>query len=205
MNLYPLALFAHVVGALLLFITLTLDGLALRGLRQATTITQVREWAQVARLTRVTGPVSALAILVPGLYMTASAWGLDGWILAGAAGWLLVAALAIVSGTRLATAVRAAAGQRELPDGLRARLRDSVLVSSWLARAGLSVGAVFTMTVKPPAAWAGLTIAIAAAAGLAASVPAWRHSPIPDHTTQARLPVPASPPTSPAEPAAKHS
>ena len=60
------------------------------------------------------------------------------------------------TGMRLATAVRAATtGQEGLPHSLHARLRDPFLVSSWLARTGLSVGIVFTMTVKPPAAWQG--------------------------------------------------
>ena len=55
------------MGAVPRFTTLTLDGLALQGPRHAATLTQVREWPKVAGLTRITGPVSALAILIPGL------------------------------------------------------------------------------------------------------------------------------------------
>jgi hypothetical protein len=200
MSLYALALFSHVVGALLLFITLALDGLGLRGLRQATTGTQVSQWAGVTGLTRVTGPLSALAIAVPGLYMATSAWSFNGWIVAGTAGWLLVAALSAFSGARLARTVRTATEHEALPPWVRAGLRDPFLVSSWLARAGLAVGVVFTMTVMPPAAWAWLTIALPAAAGLPASLLGWRHSPDRKHGPQARPPVPAGAPRSAAEP-----
>ena len=37
MNLYSIALFVHVVGALLLFVTLTVEGVALRLLHRAAT------------------------------------------------------------------------------------------------------------------------------------------------------------------------
>src|SRR5919201_6443853 len=63
MTLYRIALFVHVVGALLLFATLTVEGIGLRSLRRATTVDQARDGSSVARLTRVVGPVSALAIL----------------------------------------------------------------------------------------------------------------------------------------------
>ena len=71
MTLYSIALFLHIVGALLLFVLLTIEGLALR------------QGFTAARLNRALGPIAALAILVPGIYMTVSQWGWKGWIVVG--------------------------------------------------------------------------------------------------------------------------
>src|SRR5258708_19348302 len=78
MSLYSIALFLHIVGAMLLFVLLTIEGV---GLRQG---------FMAARLNRVLGPVSALAILVPGLYMSASQ-AAKGWVVVGITPWLLIA------------------------------------------------------------------------------------------------------------------
>jgi hypothetical protein len=57
MTLYSIALFVHIIGALLLFALLMFEGSTLR---QGTT---------GARFNRILGPTSALLILAPGLYM----------------------------------------------------------------------------------------------------------------------------------------
>jgi hypothetical protein len=178
MTLYRIALFVHVVGALLLFATLTVEGIGLRSLRRATTIDQARDGSSVARLTRVVGPSSALAILVPGLYMTASTWGWVAWIVMGLAGWLLIAVLGAVSGIRLTAVARAATEQ-----GLAARerdarpqLRDPLFVASWLTRVALALGIVFLMTYKPNLEGALLALAAAAATGVGASALVWPHN-----------------------------
>ena len=176
MTLYSVALFAHVAGAVLFFAALTLDGVALLGLRRAAALSQVTDCAGVARLTRLVGPASAVAILVPGLYMMASAWGWAAWIVAGAAGWLLAAVLGAVSGIQLAATVRDVAGQGPVPLVLAARLRHPLLASSWLARAAIGAGILFVMTVKPPPAAAAAAIAAPAAAVLAGGATAWRRS-----------------------------
>ena len=54
MTLYSIALFLHIVGAVVLFVLLTVEGL--------------RQGTKGARLNRIFGPISALLILVPGLY-----------------------------------------------------------------------------------------------------------------------------------------
>src|SRR5258708_37737510 len=102
MSLYSIALFLHIVGALLLFVLLTIEGV---GLRQG---------FMAARLNRVLGPVSALAILVPGLYMSASQ-AAKGWVVVGITAWLLIAVGGAAAGIgplagRLTTPAPAASG-----------------------------------------------------------------------------------------------
>ena len=79
MSLYAIALFVHIVGTLLLFALLTVEGIALR------------VGISAAPVGRALGPISALAILVPGLYMMATQWGVKGWIAVGITTWVLIA------------------------------------------------------------------------------------------------------------------
>ncbi len=89
MTLYSIALFIHIVGALLLFVLLTIEGNALR------------QGFMAARLNQILGPISALTILVPGLYMVASEWGAKGWVVVGIAAWVLIAVAGAVTGISL--------------------------------------------------------------------------------------------------------
>src|SRR5258708_12400950 len=97
MNLYSIALFVHVVGALLLFVTLTVEGVALRQLSQAAAIESARAGAAMLRLNRIAGPFSALGVLVPGVYMTVTTWGWVAWIVVALVSCPLIALLAPVN------------------------------------------------------------------------------------------------------------
>jgi hypothetical protein len=120
-NLYSIALFAHIVGAILVFVLLTIEGLGLRF------------GFDYAQLNRMLGPVSALLILVPGLYMMAAQWGWAGWIVTGIAAYVLIAGLGAYTGISV----------------MRGRTDRRTAVVSWLARIGMALGVAFIMTVKP--------------------------------------------------------
>lgn len=151
MTLYSVALFLHVVGALLLFVALTVEGVALR---QAA--------PPLLRLNRIVGPLSALGVLLPGLYMAATSWGWVAWIVVALASWLAIAVLGAVNGIRIVALERST----HLPTGVR----NPTFLISWMTRVGLALGVVFLMTVKPGAIAAVLAILIAAAAGAALGV-----------------------------------
>jgi hypothetical protein len=55
---------------------------------------------------------------------------------------------------------------------LRDRVRDPFFGASWSTRAGIALGVVFLMTVKPGLLGAPVTVVVAAAAGFAFSLPA---------------------------------
>jgi hypothetical protein len=165
MTLYSIALFLHIVGALLLFTVLSLEGVALRQLWPATTADEARVATGVLALNRFIGPVSALGILVPGFYMTATSWGPKPWIIVALAAWVVIAVFGAVNGVRTLALVRA---------GSLDRLRSPFVLASWLGRVGVALGVVFLMTLKPDAALAVATIVVAAAAGVGVSLPLWR-------------------------------
>ena len=108
-SLYTAALFLHVVGALLLMATLTVEGIALWQIRRAPTVERVRDSAAIASVTRQVGPASAVGILLPGLYMTATTWGFIPWIGTSLIAWLVVGALGAVNSIRLGSLGRAVA------------------------------------------------------------------------------------------------
>ena len=151
MTLYSVALFLHVVGALLLFVTLAVEGVALR---QAA--------PPLLRLNRIVGPLSALGVLLPGLYMAATSWGWVAWIVVALASWLAIAVLGAVNGIRIVALERSA----DRPTGIR----SPMFLISWMTRVGIALGVVFLMTVKPGAVAAVVAIVIAAAAGAALGV-----------------------------------
>jgi hypothetical protein len=159
MTLYSVALFLHVVGALLLFVTLTVEGVALRQLRRAMTTETARGAAAMLRSNRIVGPLSAVGVLIPGLYMTATSWGWVAWILVALSSWLLLAVLGAVNGIRIAGLERTQL--------LLTEIRKPIFLISWLARVGLATGVIFLMTVKPAAVEAVLAMLIATAAGAA--------------------------------------
>lgn len=140
MSLYGIALFAHIVGALLVFVLLTIEGLGLRF------------GFQYARLNQVFGPISAALILIPGFYMMATQWGWTGWIVTGITAWVVIAALGAYTGIGVA----------------RGTISVSTVTVTWLARVGLALGVVFEMTLKPglPIAVAAVLAGVVVGAGI---------------------------------------
>ncbi len=166
MTLYSIALFLHVIGALLLGTALTGEGIALFHLRQATTREELRTWEGVALLGRVFGPSSVVLILLPGLYMMFASWGWVPWIAVGLQGLLLIAVIGASTGIRLGLLLRSAAAGSPVTHDMRTRLRAAIFVVSWFTRVSIALGVVFLMTSKPQLVPALLAIAIAAAVGL---------------------------------------
>jgi hypothetical protein len=167
MSLYSVALFLHVIGALLLFVTLTVEGIALRLLRRAATAAEATGASGMLRMNRVVGPISAIGVLVPGLYMTATRWGAVAWILVALISWALIAVLGAFNGIRILGLQRSLA---KVGPSAMAQLRNPLFLVSWLTRVGIALGVIFLMTVKPGALGAVIAVVIAAGAGMAAGV-----------------------------------
>ena len=142
MSWYSIALFVHVVGALLLFALLALEGFTLRTGTGTT----------AARLNRVLGPISALAILVPGIYMVVLAAGWTGWAAVGLVTYVLIAGIGAYTGISV----------------LRGRMSPRAATISWLVRTGMALGVVFDMTVKPDRLWSVVAVAVGVALALVA-------------------------------------
>ncbi len=146
MTFYSIALFLHILGAVLLFVLLTVEGVTMR---QGTT---------GARFNRLFGPISALLILGPGLYMVAAGAGWSAWVGVGLVSWVLIAVLGAITGISV----------------LRGRMSSRSAAVSWSVRVGMAVAVVFVMTVKPALLVSLIAVIVGAGAGLAASLVAAR-------------------------------
>jgi hypothetical protein len=144
MSLYSIALFVHIVGAMLLIVLLALEGFTLRT-------------GAAARLNRVLGPIALVAILVPGFYMAAQI-GWHAWTAVGLASYALIAAGGAYTGISV----------------MRGRMSPAAATVSWLVRTGIATGVVFDMTVKPELAGSIAAVAVAVAFALLAAVPTLR-------------------------------
>ena len=72
---YTLALFVHILGAIGLFVAVSLIVVAFVRMRQASTLEQIREWASMANLAGKSLILISLVLLAPALYMVILAWG----------------------------------------------------------------------------------------------------------------------------------
>ena len=142
MDLYSIALFIHIVGAVLLFVLLTVEGLGLR------------MGFSAAPMNRVLGPISAVAILVPGAYMMWAQVGWTGWVAVGIATYVLIAVAGAITGISV----------------MRGRMSSRAASLSWLVRVGMALAVVFDMTVKPNLLVALAVVGVGAVLGAAASL-----------------------------------
>lgn len=163
---YSVVLFVHITSVIVTFAGVTADWLAVGGLRphgkpagtrmdpDPGDIRGLRAWAR-------------LAVLGAGLYLAVDAWSWPGWIIVGLISWVAFVILGEpLTGRKLremAAAVRAEHGT--LPPALIARLHLPRMWQAVLTRAGLGIGVVFVMAVKPPAAIAATAADVGALAG----------------------------------------
>jgi hypothetical protein len=108
MSMYSIAVFLHIMGALGIFAAIGLDWAGLSNLRRATDTAQVREWVRLLAAPRTVGGPAALLVLVSGIYMSATRWGPQGWILVALGGMVVTAALGgAIGGRRIPAIIRA--------------------------------------------------------------------------------------------------
>jgi hypothetical protein len=172
MNLYSIALFLHIVGALGVFVSLALEWISLQQLQRLTTVEQVTEWFKGSGGGRWMGGISFLLILIPGFYMTATAWGGVMWISVALGALILLGALGgILTGPRMAAIKRGMATESgPISSDLYRLLHHPLLWVSVQARVAIALGIVFLMSVKPALVGSLITIGVALILGLAWSL-----------------------------------
>jgi hypothetical protein len=160
MTVYNLVLFAHITSVIIMFAGVTADWLAVGGLRATRDAGSARAWIRTLEISAASGPWARLAVL----YLAVEAWSRPGWIIVGLASWVaFVIPGEPLTGRELrdmAAAVRAEHGS--LPPAVVARLHLPHMWQAVFTRAGLGIGVVFIMAVKPPAAVAGTAAALGA-------------------------------------------
>jgi hypothetical protein len=191
MTTYTLALFVHIVGAIGVFIGVSVWLLAALALRRAQSVGQVRALTSLIQPSGVVTIISILLLGVAGFYMAITVWGERAtWIIVATISFLLLAPFgAVVIDRRLRALAKAAATALDgpLPTSLAARVRDPLLGTGLSVYIAVLLGIVFLMTTKPTLFDSIIAIAIATALGLAAGLLLW-------WATRARSHVAVTPP-----------
>ncbi|MFL5617229.1 MAG: hypothetical protein ACJ79A_02405 [Gemmatimonadaceae bacterium] len=169
---YSIALFLHLVGVLALFAGIAIEQTALRRLRNAASLAQVREWMTLLRgLRRIDAP-AGLTILLSGGYLMGHGAGYHAWVAAGIIGMVVMAVLGVAVGRPRFLAIASALPATDglVASSLRTRLQDPILRASAAMRAALGLGIVFDMVVKPAAVGAVIAFVVALLIGAASSL-----------------------------------
>jgi hypothetical protein len=169
---YRIVVYLHVLGVLGWFLGLGVEAAALVQLGRAGSLERKREALSVFRDNRVLGPISALLVLGPGIYMAQTVWSSHPpWVGLGYLTFIVVFALgAALTGRPIIKLERALAA--EPPRDVAAPL--GMLRVSLYARLGLLLGVTFAMVVKPEALGCVAGVALGLALGLAAALAANR-------------------------------
>lgn len=171
---YTIVLFFHVSAAIGYFVAMGTWLLSLTALRRVQRVEQVRTLTHlIGRLGPLFG-ISILLLLVTGLYMAITAWGLlTGWIIVALISLILLAPLGtIFIEPRRRTIERLAqeAPVGPLPQSLAQRTHDPVLLTAIQTVTILLLGIVFLMTNKPSLVASIIVMVIALVLGLISGV-----------------------------------
>ncbi|MGE5335059.1 MAG: DUF2269 family protein [Nitrososphaerota archaeon] len=178
MNLYTLALFVHVAGAIGIFGGLSAFMFGIAALRRARCVEDVRV---LARLIIASGNIAVACIVVlgiAGLYMALTAWGIRAtWIIVATISFILLAPwgmLVIDPRVRSIAKLARETPNGALPEELAKRTRDAVLGFSVSVYIAYLLGIVFLMTSKPATGEAVVAMFITLAGGILVSLLFWR-------------------------------
>ncbi len=153
MTVFVAVVFAHLLGALALFIGYGIEWTASALFRNASSVEHVRAWLRIFKVSPPLSGAGLGVLLLSGGYLASLSGTMkQGWIPAT----LLGIALALLLGFALILprmrAIRAAlpAGNEPLSAAVRSRLADPILLTAIRVRVMLALAIVYLMVAKPP-------------------------------------------------------
>ncbi len=153
MDLYNVALFAHIVGAIFIVGMGFFNPFMANALTRTPTVAGVREWAGVLHKISKAGGPFALLILASGIYMVIAQYSFaQPWVIVSLV--LFVVAGGIASGVLDPAIAKIVAAAKDTPDGpvpdeLRALTTNSRMHDFEAMLFGVDLALVFLMAVKP--------------------------------------------------------
>ena len=181
MNPYTLALFAHFVGLVALFVGYGLEWSATSLLRRSSNADQARSWLRIYKLSLpVSGPGLLLLILSGGFMASVTGSMKQGWISASLLAIVFALGIGFVFILPRIKRIRAALpeGNAPLSDAILARLQDPMIVTLIRVRFLLAIGIVYLMTAKTDTLSTSLFILLGAIVlGLLCAIGAWTSRP----------------------------
>ncbi|TWT01431.1 hypothetical protein [Planomicrobium sp. CPCC 101079] len=167
--LYNVVLFLHILGAVIMFMAISILATAMLSMLHAKETEKIRLWSNLGVKIDALFPLSTLIILAPALYLVFSAWGWGmAWINVSLAALLANSFLGPVINLRRLKGILSAANaeMNEAPSAeLLSKVRDRVLWTSVSIMTMVTVGILFLMAVKLPLLGSLITMLVAVAAG----------------------------------------
>ena len=177
MNSYSIiALFLHIVGALVVSVALGLEWTGLRQIRTATLPEQVRTWIGSLISVRKVGFLSMLTTVITGIYMIVTYWGGKPWIVVTMGSLVPVMVLAqVLTAPRMAAIGRALATEKgSVSQTFHSLVSDPTLWISIQTRVAIVLGIIFLKIAKPGLSGSLLAIGVAIVLGIGSAIPMFR-------------------------------
>ncbi len=149
MDFLHVVLFFHILGATGLFLGLGIEGITLKFLSRASTTEQVLGLGPSFKLLRITFSISALLLLLSGIYMAESAWGWTSWVIIGLILLVALSGAGSMGGKKIAESMKALSDSTgSLSSEFREKISASFLHKSYKIRILLVIGIIFIMTLQ---------------------------------------------------------
>lgn len=178
MSLYTLLLFAHVSGAICLFIGMGTWLFGSIAIARAARVEQVRAITDLMLVARLLVPAGALLVITAGVAMTWLSWGFrTGWIVVALGSLTIIGPIGtwvIDPKVREIAELAHTLADGPVPMPLAKRTRDRRLRTALHMMIGMLFGIEFLMTAKPQLAVALGAMAVFALLGLATALPLLR-------------------------------
>jgi len=176
--LYKVALFIHILGAISLFVGVSIVLVSMLGMRRAKTVEAFREWSALVSSSGKIMPGAALLLIISGIYMLLTVWHWQtAWADVALASVLLIFVLGpTFIGPRLMALHNAAsiAPDGRVPRPLRLQTLDPILWTMVYVLTTIALGILLLMIGKPTLVGAIITIGIAIILGPACALPIWQ-------------------------------
>ena len=172
MSMYSFVLCLHIMGAVVLFAGLGIEGIVYTNLNNASTSRQVLAWGSSMKAIRIVFAASVLLLLIPGVYLVFESWGWNSWVITGLVLLVGLSGYGSTTGKKIITAMKSLNPNEEsLPDDYKKSIDGLALMKSYKIKITLALGIIFIMTIKP--GWVGsiVTIVAASAIGLLLNLP----------------------------------
>lgn len=177
MNIYSIALFLHIVGALGFFVVLSLEWIGLSQIRGARLREEADAILKVVKSSNRLGFVSMLTIVITGIYMVLTVWGGAAWILVVLGSLVLeIVIFAVLTEPRMKVIGQALVKERgSLSEPFHNQVNHPILWISVRTRMAIILGIVFLKISTPDLSESLLTIGVSIVIGLASALPVLRH------------------------------
>jgi len=173
MNIYSIALFLHIVGALGVSVALGLEWIGLAQIQKAIEPEEIWAILGVVKSTNRLGFISMLITVLTGIYMVLKVWGWVPWILVVLGALVLAIVL-----SRAVTGPRMAAVEQVLPTEKRpvSQTFHNLVTHPFLwisiqTRVAIVLGIIFLKIATPDLGGSLLTIGVAIVLGIASALP----------------------------------